>query len=60
MSLRCWTCDGLWPRAVGHRLCRSRPPRTSHSPMAIENAARHLKGLIRTSMLALQGRIQGE
>eukprot|EP00969_Alexandrium_andersonii_P008595 375046-Alexandrium_andersonii.AAC.1 len=25
MSLRCWTCDGRRPSALGFGLCRSRP-----------------------------------
>eukprot|EP00969_Alexandrium_andersonii_P066836 2946662-Alexandrium_andersonii.AAC.1 len=33
MSLRCCACDGRWPSALACRLRRSRPPRTSHSPI---------------------------
>eukprot|EP00969_Alexandrium_andersonii_P008403 366215-Alexandrium_andersonii.AAC.1 len=35
MSLRCWTCDALWPSAWGCRLCRSRPLHLSRSPTAL-------------------------
>eukprot|EP00969_Alexandrium_andersonii_P370612 15477667-Alexandrium_andersonii.AAC.1 len=60
MSLRCWTCDAQWPSAWGSRLRRGRPllyePQSNGSG---GNAARQLKGLTRTLMLALQERIQG-